>query len=108
MSADTWFSIKDIWADTINSRQIEINAALSIETWITKSEEFLTIENAVYMPEDPAEQKSSSMNIYVVGKNDTLWNIAKKYKSDEQTIALLNQIDVSLPLPEGMKLFISR
>ena len=42
--------------------------SFSIETWITKSEEFLTIENAVYMPEDPAEQKSSSMNIYVVGK----------------------------------------
>ena len=78
MSADTWFSIKDIWADTINSRQIEINAALSIETWITKSEEFLTIENAVYMPEDPAEQKSSSMNIYVVGKKRHVMEHSKK------------------------------
>lgn len=106
---ELWFSIKDIWADTINSRQIEINATVSIEAWLTASDKFHTIENAVYIKENGSvTAKPFSMNIYVVGKNDTIWDIAKKYRSDEQTIARFNQIDISKPLPEGMKLFITQ
>lgn len=48
------------------------------------------------------------MALYVVDRNDTLWDIAKKYKSDIHTLAEFNQIDASAPLPEGMKLFITK
>ena len=48
------------------------------------------------------------MAIYVVGRHDTLWDIAKKYKSDINTLAEFNQIDPQMSLPEGMKLLIAK
>ena len=46
------------------------------------------------------------MAIYVVGCDDTLWDIAKRYKSDSEVLAQLNQLDADKPLSEGTKLFI--
>lgn len=106
-SADIWSVIKDIWIDNINSRQVEINVSVSIEVWVNALQEFKTLENLCF-----AERKDSqdrvSMALYIVGPGDTLWDIAKKYKSDINALAQFNQIDTSAPLPEGMKLFITK
>lgn len=106
-SANIWSVIKDIWIDNINSRQIEINVNVSIEVWVNTLHEFKTLENLCFA-EKKYPQNRISMALYVVDRNDTLWDIAKKYKSDIHTLAEFNQIDASAPLPEGMKLFITK
>lgn len=98
-------AVKDFWFDDINNRQIEINTTLSISIWVCSEETFCTIENLRFA-ETKESAKKPSMAIYVVGSGDTLWDIAKRYKTDILTLAELNGIDPEKPLPEGAKLFI--
>jgi len=37
--------------------------------------------------------KNSSVTIYIVNKNDTLWNLAKKYKTTVEELVQLNSIE---------------
>lgn len=104
---DVWASVKDFWVDNINSRQIEVNVSVTIDVWISSQQNFTTIENICFAEKRETE-KRVSMAIYVVGRHDTLWDIAKKYKSDINTLAEFNQIDPQMSLPEGMKLLIAK
>lgn len=51
---------------------------------------------------------SYSMTIYFVKKGDTLWNIAKKFKSTVEDIARVNKIEDPNKIYEGEQLFIPR
>lgn len=104
---DLWTSVKELWIDSINSRQIEINLTLSINIWVNIQQRFSTLENLRFI-ENPVSGKRVSMAVYVTGKGDSLWSIGKKYKGDMDAIARFNQIDPSLPLPEGTKLLITK
>lgn len=97
--------LKDLWFDNINSRQLEINVSIAINIWLLGKEAYITPENLRFAESDTPVQRIS-MAVYVTGQNDTLWDVAKRYKSDIETIAELNQLDSQKPLPEGMKLFI--
>lgn len=100
-------TVKEFWFNEINSRQIEINTALTITIWINEEARLCTIENLGFT-EEGAVQKKASMAIYVVGHGDTLWDVAKRYKMDEATIASINDLDPDNPLPEGAKLFLAK
>ena len=49
-----------------------------------------------------------SMNIYIVKKGDTLWNIAKKYKTSVAKIANINELSNENNLDVGQKILIIR
>ncbi len=100
-------AVKDLWYDMINSRQIEINTSLTITVWASGQQTFCTLENLCFA-ETGIEPRRVPMAIYVVGRGDTLWDIAKRYKSDVAWLAELNEIDPQKPLPEGAKLFIAK
>lgn len=46
--------------------------------------------------------------IYVVQEGDTLWNIAKKYRTTEERILMVNEIENPDRLYPGQKLLILR
>ncbi len=48
----------------------------------------------------------ASLIVYFVNEGDTLWDIAKKYKTTPERIVALNSLDSSLPLARGTKLII--
>lgn len=100
-------SLKEFWFDEINSRQMEINASISLNIWATGRETFKTLENLCFV-EQKHPARRIPMALYVVSPGDTLWDVAKKYKSDMNMLAELNQIDPQKPLPEGMKLFVAK
>lgn len=50
--------------------------------------------------------KKSSVTIYIVNKNDTLWNLAKKYKTTVEELVRLNSIENSDSIFPGEKLII--
>ena len=62
---------------------------------------------------NPAFEESTSkaaiapMIVYVAGKGDSLWNIAKKFKTSVETVAKLNQLEDG-QIEEGRKLLIIR
>ena len=53
-------------------------------------------------------KKLDSINIYVVKKGDTLWNIAKKFKTTVGFIARTNGIENENQIQVGQKLYIPR
>lgn len=99
--------VKEFWFDEINSRQIEVNISAAISVWICCRNTFATMSELAFT-ESGAPVKRTPLAVYVTGQGDTLWSIAKRYRSDIDTIAELNQADRSKPLPEGMKLLIMK
>ena len=98
-------AIKDFWIDAINSRQIEINVSATIEVWISGSCEFTSLEHFISKAENPQQP---AMAIYITSAGDNLWNIAKQYQCDEDTLMQINHLDPADPLKEGTKLLIVR
>ena len=98
-------AIKDFWIDAINSRQIEINVSATIEVWISGSCEFTSLEHFISKAENPQQP---AMAIYITSTGDNLWNIAKQYQCDEDTLIQINHLDPADPLKEGTKLLIVR
>ena len=107
LSTEITAEVKDFWFDEINSRQLEINVSIAISVWVSMQEFFDTLENFAFAEQDNPP-KRISMALYTVGRGDTLWDIAKRYKSNAASLSELNQIDETKPLPEGMKLLISK
>ena len=98
-------AIKDFWIDAINSRQIEINVSATIEVWISGSCEFTSLEHFISKAENPQQP---AMALYITSTGDNLWNIAKQYQCDEDTLIQINHLDPADPLKEGTKLLIVR
>lgn len=107
LTINIFADIKEFWFDTINSRQLEINIGVSLEVWAMEQQNFTTIENLCFA-EMKTPQKRVSMAVYVVGAFDTMWDIAKRYKTDADHLLRINQLDAEKPLTEGMKLLIMK
>lgn len=99
--------IKDLWFDSINSRQLEINISVSIEIWAIRHCVFSTIEN-LCISESASPARIPSTALYVTGSGDTLWDIAKRYRTDISSIAAVNDIDAGQPLSPGTRLLVVR
>lgn len=100
-------SIKEFWFDSINSRQMEINAGVGLDVWVFSQNTFVTLENLCFADTE-APSRHIPMAIYITDAGDTLWDIAKRYKSDTSTLARLNQLDEDDAVPEGTRLFIMK
>ncbi len=53
-----------------------------------------------------APEKTASLIVYFVSEGDTVWDIAKKYKTTPEKIIALNSLDSEAPLSAGTKLLI--
>lgn len=100
-------TIKEFWFGEINSRQLELNISLNLNVWLSAEESFDTIDSLCFA-ENEASAAKGRMAIYVVGNGDTLWDVAKRYKTDMDSLAALNDLDPTTPLPVGAKLFIAK
>jgi len=98
--------VKDIWAEKINGKQIEFNASVAVNAEIMKEVPFKILVNPAF-EEAQRRQRRAPMTVYVAGKGESLWSIAKKFKTSAQTISQLNQLEDG-ELTEGRKLLILR
>lgn len=99
--------IKEFWYDEINSRQLEVNISTAISVWICRTATFSSVSDICFRDSDePAD--TAPIAVYVTGRGDTLWDIAKRYKCDADSVASRNHLDPSKPLAEGTKLLIMR
>ncbi len=100
-------NIKDLWFDSINSSQLEINISVSIELRAIRHCVFHTIEN-LCISEAASSARTPSIALYVTGPNDTLWDIAKRYRTDAESIAAINDLDAGQPPIPGTRLLVVR
>ena len=85
---------------------IDCNINLEFEINVSMTTGVNIIENLDV--EELQEAKSYSMIIYFVKQGDTLWNIAKKFKSTVEDIACVNNIEDVNKIRIGEQLFIPK
>ena len=103
----------DVEIETItNNVAIEQNNSLSVKIELniqTKMFKSMSINILEDLEEKEIEnQNSFSIIIYFVKKGDSLWKIAKKFKSTVEAIKKINKIEDENNLTIGMPLFIPR
>lgn len=98
--------LKDLWAEKISSKQLELNAAIMVCSEAMRQAPFPVLKNPAF-EEEPGAQNSRQMVVYIVKPEDTLWSIAKKFQSTMDTINQINQMEDGNLRP-GQKLLILR
>ncbi|MEG1297861.1 MAG: DUF3794 domain-containing protein [Anaerovoracaceae bacterium] len=97
--------IKELWFDKINSKQVEVNASLGIETTVRKPCCLKIIENLSYVDKGK-ERQAAPMVIYIAKNDDTLWKIAKKYKTTRKALREVNNITDDAEIQQGAHLLV--
>ena len=102
----TRIHVRDIWAEKINGKQLEFNAAIVVNAEIMKEEAFKVLANPAF-EESTSKETMAPMTVYAAKQGDSLWSIAKRFKTSAETVSRLNQLDEE-QLSEGRKLMIIR
>lgn len=100
--------IENLSFSILSSHEIEIRCHLSIEVWAKRLRNIEIISDVDF--EDKIEKdegRLSAIYIYTVQKGDTLWKIAKNYKTTVERIMNFNQLENDKIFP-GQKLLIVR
>ena len=96
--------IKDLWAEKINSKQLEFNATILVCGEVMRPTPFRVLTNPAF-EEGASCNQPLPMVIYVCKKTDTLWYIAKKFKTSIDSIKQTNLLEDDT-LISGQKLLI--
>nr|WP_245156674.1 SPOCS domain-containing protein [Clostridium aminobutyricum] len=106
--ANSEISIKELWFDRINSKQIEVNANLFIASSIYGQEAYQIIEKVCFVEAQDVNVVKPGMVVYITKTGDTLWDIAKKYRTTVDMITEINDLDKEQKLGDSTKLLIVR
>ena len=98
--------LKDFWSEKINGKQLEFNATIVTITETIKPVTFIQLANPAFQI-GSASETSSPIVIYCCKKNDSLWQIAKNFRTSKETILSINNMEKE-DLNEGQKLLIMR
>lgn len=98
--------VRDIWAEKINGKQLEFNATVMVGAEIMREVAFKVLTNPAF-EESTSKETMAPMVVYVAGKDDTLWSIAKKFKTSADSVSKLNELEDE-GIVQGRKLLIIR
>ena len=98
--------LRDVWFDRLNSRQIDFSCSIAVRvnTWDITSHEF--IDRVCYIEDENDRSRRASMVVYVTMPDDTQWSIAKKFRTDMETIQSVNGMEEDQELQPGSRLLI--
>lgn len=89
----------------INQAKIDLRCILDVEVTLRKNTDSFSSVTALSVGEPLAEERPSVI-IYFVKSGDTLWNIAKRYKTTVDKILFANDMTGEEILNSGMRLLI--
>ncbi len=95
---------KQSWAVLINERQIEVTCTAALCTELRKENLLKMLESPVFLQEQKTE--SYPMAVVTVKEDETLWDLAKKYRTTESQIRKMNRLEKEPA--EGQKLLIAK
>lgn len=104
--ANSEIAIKELWFDRINAKQIEVNANLFISSSVYGQDKYQVIQNVCFVESKEEPGTKPGMVVYITKNEDTLWNIAKKFRTTMEMITEINELGEDQPLSQGMKLLI--
>lgn len=106
MSSTNQLTLKDLWFDKINNRQIEVNAGIAVSTTISKEEKHKLIKNVSFVEMPEGEHIKPSIILYITRAGDNIWKIAKKYRTTIDEIKKINDLEYANEIKPGTKLLI--
>ncbi len=101
-------ALDSIGYNKLGDKQIEVEAVVKNAISINRIKKFNIVTEAEELEEDIDKKSRSSIIIYVVQKNDTLWDIAKRYNSTVEEIVESNEIACPDNIMPGEKIIIEK
>ena len=100
-------TIEDVSLNVIqNGQDIDIKVIIKIKI---EAENVLNLNSINNIKEVPIDLKNiSSINIYVVKPHDSIWKIAKKYKTSMNNIIQTNKLEDPNDIQIGQKILVIR
>lgn len=96
--------IKDLWSEKINGKQLEFNVTVLVCGEILRPTPFRALVNPAFEESD-AQPETPPMVIYICKPSDTLWHIAKRFKTSPDSVRQTNALE-SDSINTGQKLLI--
>ncbi|MDD6881373.1 MAG: LysM peptidoglycan-binding domain-containing protein [Firmicutes bacterium] len=84
--------IKDFWAEKINGKQLEFNASLLANVEIIRTSAFSLITNPGFEGYQ-SNESSCPIIIYTCRTDDSLWDIAKRFRTTVSSISSINDLE---------------
>lgn len=88
----------------VNDNMVNVQIQLNVITTADRQEELRIIDSIE--KEEYEENRSYGMIIYIVKKGDTLWDIAKRFRTTEKDIRKMNNLDEDSNIKCGNQLYI--
>jgi len=78
----------------VDSNEIEVKAAVSLNVLVMKKEEAVIIDQVEEKPLDMEKIRNMpGITVYMVKQEDTLWDIAKRFYTTVEEICSLNELE---------------
>ena len=99
--------LKDLWAERNGSQQAEFNASVLVCAEAMEPVSLKVLKNPAFEEVQGTAPAPKPMVVYIVRDGDSLWSVARRFKTTTDTIAQINQTEDG-PLIPGRKLLILR
>ena len=104
--ASSEVAVKELWFDKINAKQIEVNANLCIYSSVYCQEKYHVIQKVCFLENTQEKGNQPGMVVYITKEGDTLWSIAKMYRTTVNMIMEINDLEEGQHICPGQKLLI--
>ncbi len=106
MRCDIEGSLEQLSVSLLGSGEAEVKAGLSFQVFLRRPEAVENILDVSEQPADPKELENAPGIVgYIVKEHDTLWDIARRYNTTEESIREDNGMKDGMPRP-GERLLI--
>lgn len=106
MTANNDIVLKELWFDKINNRQIEVNAGILVNTAVSSEKKHQLVKNISFLESPQDNRTLPGIVLYIARAGDTIWKIAKQYRTTIDELRKVNDLEVGKEIKPGTKLLI--
>ena len=106
MTASNDIVLKELWSDKINNKQIEVNAGILVNTAVSSQNKHQLVKNISFLDSPQDSNPLPGIILYIARSGDTIWKVAKKYRTTIDELKRINEIEFGKEIKPGTKLLI--
>ncbi|MDD4564622.1 MAG: DUF3794 domain-containing protein [Eubacteriales bacterium] len=106
MTANNDIVLKELWFDKINNKQVEVNAGILVNTAVASQKKHQLVKNISFLENPQDNINLPGIVLHVSRAGDTIWKIAKKYRTTIDEVLNINDLEYGKEIKPGMKLLI--
>ncbi|HYE68103.1 MAG TPA: SPOCS domain-containing protein [Anaerovoracaceae bacterium] len=106
MTASNDIVLKELWFDKINNKQIEVNAGILVNTAVSSQNKHQLVKNISFLDSPQDNNPLPGIILYIARSGDTIWKVAKKYRTTIDELKRINEIEFGKEIKPGTKLLI--